>query len=265
MAKRYDKKQEAARLVREQQQREQKRKQMMLGIGIVAVVVVLGAVVAIGLYLNQGYPVNKPKAETSGSAVVLSDGPVTVDLYEDFICPACKQFQDDNGEQIEAYAAEGQITLNFHPLGLLDGYSSTKYSSRAAAASVCAADEDKFLEYKSSLFAKQPPENTPGLTDEELITIGEDLKLGKSFKKCVQDEKYRGWIDEGTNKATADGITSTPTMKIDGKDVESSKFMAALDKAIEAAGGTPASSGDDAASDNPDEEGKKDDENSEGN
>ena len=138
MAKRYEKKQEAARMVRQQQEREAKRKQLVLGGSIVGVVIVLAAVVAIGVYLNQGDPVNPPKAKTSDGAIVLSDGPVTVDLYEDFMCPVCNEFQKQFGDQIKQYAEQGQIALNFHPLGLLNSYSSTEYSSRSAAASVCA-------------------------------------------------------------------------------------------------------------------------------
>lgn len=253
MAKRYEKKKEAARMVRQQQEREQKRKQLLLTSGIVAVVVVLAGVVGIGIYLNQGYPVNQPKAETADGALVLSEGPVTVDLYEDFICPVCKDFQDSTGAQLQAYADAGHITMKFHPLGLLNSYSSTKYSSRSAAAAVCAADEDKFTEYEQVLFANQPPEGSAGLTDDELISLGSQAGLGDSFATCVTDETYRGWVDEITNNATADGITSTPTVMVDGETIEDkSTVLARIDAALEAAGvdlSTDEESADDSDSD----------------
>lgn len=266
MAKRYEKKKEAARMVRQQQEREQKRKQMLLGGLIVGVVLVLGAVVAIGLYLNQSAPVNQPKAKTKDGGLVLSEGPVRVDLYEDFICPVCNTFNQQFGEQINSYAAEGKIEMIFHPLGLLDSYSSTKYSSRAAAASVCAADEGKFLEYEKTLFANQPAEGSEGLPDSKIISLGTDIGLGKTFKKCVEDDTYRGWVDEITNNATGKGITSTPTLMIDGKTVEDrSKFIEQLDAAIEKTGGSTKDSDKSAEptdSAKPSDEGKKDDEDS---
>src|SRR5699024_5447253 len=152
---------------------------------------VLAAVVGIGFYLNRGYPVNTPKADIEAGGVVMSEGPITVDLYEDFICPVCKQFTDQNGAQLTELAENGDIKLRFHPLGLLDNYSSTNYSTRSAAASVCAADEDKFADYEASLFAEQPAEGSAGLTDGKLIQIGKNVDLGKSFEKCVKENKYR--------------------------------------------------------------------------
>lgn len=259
MAKRYEKKKEAARIAQQQQAREQRRRQLILGGTIVGVVLVLAAVVGVGFYLNQGYPVNKPKAEIEDGGVVLSEGPITVDLYEDFICPACKSFTDQNGEQLDKYAADGEIALRFHPLGLLDNMSSTKYSSRSAAASVCAADEDKFSEYKTSLFAEQPPENGPGLTDEKLIEIGEKAKIGGSFSQCVKDEKYRGWVDEQTQKATGEGVTSTPMVKVDGKKVETANLMQLLDEKIGAGDKEKADDGKDSGDS---EEGKEEDDSS---
>lgn len=236
MAKRHDKKKEAARRMREQQQREQRRRQIVIGSSVVAAVVAIAVLVALGLYLNQGYEVNKPKAEHSKTALTVGDGPVEVDLYVDFICPVCGDFEKQSGKTIKKYADEGKITLNQHPLGLLDDYSTTQYSSRSSAAAVCAADQDKFFEYSSLLWQNQPPEKSEGLSDKQLISYGEKAgmkgKAAKTFESCVQDETYRGWVQQSTDDAVSDGHSSTPTIMIDGKEV-SNKDRANFDKLLE--------------------------------
>ncbi|GAA4905342.1 thioredoxin-like protein [Stackebrandtia albiflava] len=222
MAKRYDKKQQAARVMREQREREQRRRQLIMGSAIVGVVVVILGLIGVGLYLNQSEEVVPPQAQhTESGAIVVGDGPVTVDLYEDFMCPICGLFDEEVGGELKQMAEEGRITLNVHPIAILDGASQgTRYSTRSAAAAVCAADDGKFVEYADTLFTNQPEEQTPGLDDEELIALGEEIGLGSSFESCVKDKTYRGWVQDATDTASADGVTGTPTVFVDGEQIE---------------------------------------------
>lgn len=250
MAKRHDKKQEAARRMREQQAREKRQKQLKWGIGVVLAVVLVGALTATVLILNKGYPIHQPKAEATKSALVLTEKDkkpkVKLELYEDFICPACGSFQTEpvsetapktNGEAIEQAVQEGKVELKFHPLNFLSGASTTNYSLRAASAVTCAADEGKFFAYEKALFTNQPPEGGEGLSDKELIDLGEGeaVGMGDGFAKCVKDKRYYGWVNELTDKALAEGIESTPSVKLNGEMVESKNFTAAFDKALKAA------------------------------
>lgn len=243
MAKRHDKKKEAARRMREQRAREQRQKQLRWGLGIVVAVLVIGGLIATVMVVSKGYDVHQPKAEATDSALVLSEKgkkpKVKLELYEDFICPACGVFQvgEDRqsgyGPAIQEAVKAGKVELEFHPLNFLAGASTTDYSLRAASAVTCAADEGKFFEYEHQLFVNQPAEGSEGLPDEKLIEFGKDY--GKSFEKCVKDKKYYGWVDQLTEAAQEEGIESTPTARIDGKKVESENFektfQAALDKA----------------------------------
>lgn len=236
MAKRHDKKQEAARRMREQRAREKRRTQLKWGIGVVLAVVLVGALTATVLILNKDYPVHQPKAESTKTALVLTaedkKPKVELDLYEDFICPACGSFQAENGKAIAGAVQAGQVELNFHPLNFLSGASSTNYSLRAASAATCAADEGKFFEFEELLFTNQPEEGGEGLSDKQLIEYGTQAGLGDKFSKCVKDQRYYGWVNQLTEKALADGVDSTPTIKINGKDVDSKSFAAEFQKAL---------------------------------
>jgi hypothetical protein len=102
-------------------------------------------------------------APPDADGIVLGAGPVRVDAYIDFLCPFCRQFEERSGPALNRLLDGGAITLVYHPLGFLDRLSTTRYSSRASAASGCASDFGRFREYKDALFANQPPEGGPRL------------------------------------------------------------------------------------------------------
>jgi protein-disulfide isomerase len=233
---------QAAEALRRQQAAEARRRKIVFGVAIGAAVVLIGGLLAVGIWLNRepDYEVNEPSAAVSDTyGVQLGDGPVQIDLYIDYMCPACNQFESAYAEQIQGWLDAGSVTVNYHPLAILDRLSQgTEYSSRAASAAVCAADvgEQQFLDYTLALYANQPAENTEGLTDEELIAIGmDDVGLGADWQSCVEDETYRGWVQEGNASATGDqGVSGTPTAKVNGEVVENSAFGEDVQAAIDA-------------------------------
>ncbi|HIW63107.1 MAG TPA: DsbA family protein [Candidatus Stackebrandtia excrementipullorum] len=221
MAKRYDKKQQAARVLREQRQREQRRKQLLTGGAIVGALLLVLGIIGVALYMNQTEEVVPPQAKHTDSAVVLGDGPVTVDLYEDFMCPVCEYFHTSVSADLQRMVDEGQITLNVHPIAILDPASNgTRYSSRSAAAAVCAADEGMFSEYTAALFTNQPSEGSSGLDDKRLAELGTELGMSSEFSSCVMDKTYRGWVQQATDTAADNGVTATPTVFVNGQKVE---------------------------------------------
>ena len=155
-----------------------------------------------------------------GDGVVIGRGPVRVDAFIDFLCPFCRRFELSSGQALARYAADGQISLVYHPMNFLDGASTTNYSTRAAAASGCAADRGRFVEYAHALFVDQPPEGGPGLSDGELARIGRTVGLDDAaFTACVSDAPYLDWPPYVTVRATALGVEGTPTVLVAGKAV----------------------------------------------
>ncbi|MDA1360689.1 thioredoxin domain-containing protein [Glycomyces luteolus] len=231
---------QAAEALRRQQAAEARRRKIVFGVAIGAAVVLIGGLLVWGIWMNSKpeYEVNEPSAAVTDTyAVQIGDGPVEIDLYIDYMCPACNQFESAYAEQIQSWVDDGSVTVNYHPLTILDRLSSgTEYSSRAAAAAVCAADagEQQFLDYTLALYANQPAENSEGLTDEELIAIGtDDVGLGADWQSCVEDETYRGWVQEGNANATGEqGVSGTPTAKVNGEVVENSAFADEVQAAI---------------------------------
>jgi protein-disulfide isomerase len=169
-----------------------------------------------------------------GDGVVIGRGPVRVDAFIDFLCPFCRQFELSSGPALAKLTADGQVSLVYHPMNFLDDASTTRYSTRAAAASGCAADRGRYAEYANALFASQPPEGGPGLTDAELASLGQAAGLADAaFTACLADGPYLDWPSYVTARATALGVEATPTVLVAGAAVrpEAQSIAAAVARA----------------------------------
>jgi protein-disulfide isomerase len=159
-------------------------------------------------------------ATPEGDGIITGDGPILVDAFVDFLCPFCRQFELSAGPALADLINEKLISLAHHPMNFLDEASTTNYSTRAAAASGCAADQGRFLDYAHALFLRQPPEGGPGLTDAELAGIGRDIGLpDAAFASCVTEAPYLDWPPYVTARATALGVEGTPTVLVAGTAV----------------------------------------------
>ncbi|MFU8852595.1 DsbA family protein [Micromonospora sp. SL1-18] len=214
---------DAARVVRKQIAREKRRTRTIITSIAAAALLVIAGLIGWTVYSSQ-----KSKAYTSpaganheGTGIVIGQGPVTIDLYEDYLCPVCKQFQDTSGPTITQLVNENKVRVLYHPVAFLNRFSTTQYSTRASAASGCAADGARFKEFTDALFAKQPPENSPGLSDAELIDIGVSVGVVNrdNFSSCVKDGTFKSWSAHVTDDASRSGITGTPTVKVNGKEL----------------------------------------------
>lgn len=191
-----------------------------IGVSI-AVVVVLVAIGGLVVFLNNQAtsPGATPKANdtfnSETGAISFGDGEDTIAVFVDFQCPVCKTFEDQFGAQLEAAAADGRITLEYHPIAILDRFSQgTEYSSRSAGAAVCVAESnpDLYLDFAKTLFENQPEENSSGLTNDQLAGFASQVGADDAVS-CITDETYRKF---GAAQAKSHEIGGTPTVDING-------------------------------------------------
>lgn len=147
---------------------------------------------------GQTIPTVTPAANypTHREGVVVVSGsdtaPVTIDVYADFLCPVCGQFEHQYGAQIEQKVAQGQLRVRTHMLPMLSKQSDPPgYSLDSANAALLAADAGKFPAYHDSLFAHQPEEGKRGYSKDQLIQLGRDLGItDPAFAEGVRNGTY---------------------------------------------------------------------------
>lgn len=163
-------------------------------------------------------PATAPATATAPGVEAEPGNPVKVVVYVDFICPVCKNFEAQYNATLTQLRNEGKITVEYRPLGFLDSRSTTNYSSRAANAAACVANEspEKYSDFFNALYDKQPAEGSAGLSDAELKKIATDVGA-KSIDKCVDDKTYRPYVKHTTQEAQVTGVTGTPTVFVEGK------------------------------------------------
>lgn len=197
-----------------------------VSVAVVAVLVLVGALV---VWMNNTASAPGPvpaaaniNTETGGIAV--GDGPNSVDTYIDFMCPICNQFEQAEGETIQQLLDDGSITLNIHPVSILDRASQgTEFSTRSASAAYCVAesDPDAVLDFVRAMYAQQPAESSPGLTNEEIVAIAESAGATNS-SACITDGTYMDFATAMTRNLPtnpANGSAGTPTLVVNGEYV----------------------------------------------
>ena len=216
----------AKRIVAQQQAAARRRTvTIWTSVAVVAVLIIAGLVgwgVLAGQQKSDAGKLTTPSvAVDDGTAFTVGTGPVTVDLYEDFMCPICHAFETSTGPTIKQLIADKKVTVRYHPVAILDRASNgTNYSTRAAGAAAAAAVDGKFSEYHDVLYANQPEENSDGLTDAKLIELGKSVGLGDSFATAVTAKTYDTWAGKVTDTFSSRGYTGTPTIVVDNKVVQ---------------------------------------------
>lgn len=202
----------------------------------VAVVVALVAVAVLVVWLNNpstntGEAPDAPNISAETGAISVGDGDGTLDTYIDFMCPICNQFEQAYGPSIQELVDDGTITLNIHPIAILDRYSQgTEFSTRAANAMYCVAeaDADASVPFMQAMFENQPEEGTSGLTDEEILAIASEVGVS-GIDSCVNDGRYTGFVAAMTEKTPVQpgqaGI-ATPTVAVNGEVIANSELPA---------------------------------------
>jgi protein-disulfide isomerase len=189
----------------------------------VVVLVLFAGAVGFGVYRAQAGTGALPAGATAaGVAVGNPDAPMTIDLYLDFQCPACAQYEQQAGATIDELVASGQAKVVYHPVAYLNRFSSTQYSSRSSAAAGCAADAGVLPRFAQLLYANQPPEGGAGLPEDQLVALGTQAGAGPGFATCVQDGRYADWTRSVTDAASQAGVTATPTVLVNGREIERS-------------------------------------------
>lgn len=251
---------EKAQQVQAQQQRAGMWRRVLIGAGIVAVLGVTGVGVTLawtsagdkpqlapanmeqdGIVIDDvamasvlATPADEPAPEGDPDASATGEeakpAAVEIRVYVDYLSAQSREFQQTNAAQLGEWVKQDAVTLSYHPVALLTAKSNgTKYSLRAANASVCVATHspETFFTFNHELLTRQPDFDTDGFDNKTLAdkAIASGAEDPKAMRNCIESGNYLSWAQAATARALseplpgADGqkLTGTPTVLVDGK------------------------------------------------
>jgi protein-disulfide isomerase len=190
-------------------------------VGVVAIAFATGALGGNGS--NAGANLVEPTTSyvgltVDGTTVGATTAPVTIEIFSDFQCPACKLFiTTELPSLLTDYVRPGLVRVKSNDIDVIDRNGSTE-SIELAAAAACAADQGKYWPFHDLVFWNQGRENQ-GDHDTAFIqriaaTAGLDMT---AFASCDARQDLRQAVRQATNDAAGAGIAATPTLRINGQ------------------------------------------------
>ncbi len=164
---------------------------------------------------NNGFGVAQSGVVGEG----LDAPPVRLDVYFDFMCPACASFEHFEAPYLDELRASGDVVVYYHPLANLDRASAgSQFSTRSASAAALIAEEapDVFVAFVAEMFLNQPEQGTTGLSDEQMVEIALKVGVPEDVAQRIPDHEYTSWARVASEQAARDGIPYTPAVVLDG-------------------------------------------------
>jgi len=159
--------------------------------------------------------------------------PITIVEFGDYQCEACYAwFHNTRDTLIDNYIETGKAKLVFVDLPFLG-----RDSPKAAQASYCAEDQEKYWEYHTILYTFQDGHPDSGWADRERLNsfaFSLDMNMDE-FNECMDSSKYKQRVKANYNEAVKNNANSTPTFIIISQDGKTEKFAGAQPYSVFAA------------------------------
>lgn len=137
---------------------------------------------------------------------------------------------------IAEYIPTGQVRFEYRHFIVRDSAQTGNESRRAAEASECAAEQDRFWEYHDIVFANQTGEGVGTFSDRRLKAFAESLKFDVGqFNACFDSSRFANNVDEDISRGVTLGVSSTPSLFVNNQRVDNPFDYNALQQMIEAA------------------------------
>lgn len=258
-AKREEAREKARLLMEQQAKRDKRNKGLMVGGVVVLLGLVAGLVWTIVSWGNQPVIAKLEKDQIPANTQVedggipvgatlaagsTNEGAPVIDVYLDYTCSYCIEFEKQHEEYLEKAAGSGDATIVFHPVAIMDHSGNfSGFSGRATAAIAAVADRDpkNFVEAHKALLglgeeylmSQGQQEADAARITEELVAAG----VAQDVAEAATQGVFRAWVQATTQQFGKDGIQGTPTIRVNGEDLMDWTEPGALEEAVKAAKG----------------------------
>ncbi|WP_127842893.1 DsbA family protein [Actinomyces wuliandei] len=173
---------------------------------------------------------------------ISSQAPV-LDVYFDYSCHFCASFETTHAAEISTLLSQGRITLVLHPSTILG----KEWTDQAMNAMGVVLDEapNQSMAFHTAvmeLFGRiYEAQDTSMMTTENLVAAATSAQVptevSARFEEAVNDNTYEEWTTLAQEAASAVGVTATPTVYLDGEQLDLSQISGetAITELVEAA------------------------------
>jgi len=158
---------------------------------------------------------------------------ITIVEFGDYQCEACYAwFHNTRDTLIDNYIETGKAKLIFVDLPFLG-----RDSPKAAHASYCAEDQEKYWEYHTILYTFQDGHPDSGWADRDRLNsfaFSLDMNMDE-FNECMDSSKYKQRVKANYDDAVKNGVTQTPTFILISSDGKTKKLGGAQPYSVFAA------------------------------
>lgn len=182
---------------------------------ITILLIAFGAVLLISLIIIIPNLVLGRSKDASGRGFTLGDinAPVSVINFSNYSCSHCERFSTNvEPEFIANYVDTGDVFYRYITIAPPGDTAAVN----AAIASYCAADQDRFFDFKSYLYTSAGIQD--GFSTPNLINLAEIAGLEKgTFERCLTGQAHQNAPTEDLRFARSVGVTGTPSFLVNGQ------------------------------------------------
>jgi protein-disulfide isomerase len=234
---------ERAAAIRAAQARRERNRRLAI---IAGVVVLLGAIIAGGAWYGSGSG-DKPSTGTKTPPVAAGtaslemgdpNAPVKIVIYEDFLCPFCRELESSTRDFLRENAAKGKVLVEYQPINLLTRFPYSAKALNAWAAVLKNKGPKAALELHDLLYEHQPYEESSGnVTDSQIDSWVKQAGADTDAVRQAMKAPDTAFFAAAQQAMTDANVTSTPTVFVNGEELPPtgvaemvSKIEAAVDQ-----------------------------------
>lgn len=199
---------------------------------VAAVVAAVLAIVGVGWAVQsqrdttgQSAPVPTVSVTTSGADVAPADtyglgvgdpkAPVKIEVFEDFLCPFCREYEETGRSELRAAAQDGKAYVVYRPIAFLDEYSAR--AMNAFAVVMEKSGPEVALKFHDLLYDEQPAEGGTMPTDQWLVSQAVAAGANAAdIQAGIDGFDFKQWIINANDAASKRHVNGTPTVFVNG-------------------------------------------------
>ena len=190
-----------------------------------SVSVALGLAIGVAMILisiagaSQGAatPTRATEVPTDGTSMGFPGAKVSIVLYADFQCGHCLTLHNEvEPKIIDEYVKTGFARLEVRQIGALG-----PESMQSAQAADCAAEQNRFWDYRDELYRRFARNGPSAFFPAELRAAADSLKLdSQAWSACYSGGAGKAKEAADSQKARVDGVRAVPTALINGRLIQ---------------------------------------------